>query len=94
MEINKGMYSLSQAEKLANILIKEGLSTHGYFETKYTSGLWKHTPKLVQFTFVVDNFGVKFVGEENLTHLIKSLQHYYETDIYRTCSQYCGIKLD
>ena len=41
-----------------------------------------------------DGFGVKLVGKEYLTHLIKSLQNYYENDIDITGSQYCCVKMD
>lgn len=44
---------------------------------KYTQGLWKHETRAIQFTLVVDNFGIKYVGKENAMQLIKSLKEYY-----------------
>ena len=65
-EIRKGMYGLPQAGKIANDLLKKRLAEFGYHETKYTPGLWKHNTRPVHFTLVVDDFGIKFVGEEHL----------------------------
>ena len=31
----------------------------------YTPGLWLHEWRPIQFSLVVDDFGVKYVGEEN-----------------------------
>jgi hypothetical protein len=41
MEIQKGMYGLSQASVLTNKLLKEKLARPGYFEQPHTPGLWK-----------------------------------------------------
>ena len=42
----------------------------------------------------MEDFGIKFVGEENLQHLIPSLKIYYEIDIDYTGRKCCGITLD
>ena len=51
----------------------------------YTPGLWRHVTKPVQFSLVVDDFGVKYVGEEHVNHLIKALQtdHKVPGDAYK-----------
>ncbi len=33
-------------------------------------GLWKHKMRPISFTLLVDDFGVKYVGEEQVIHLI------------------------
>ena len=76
VEIRKGICGLPQARKLTNTVLKECLVKYDYFVTKCTPGLRKHTTKLVHCILVVDDFGVKFVDEENLIHLIVPLQHY------------------
>ena len=40
MEIIRGMYGLPQAGVLANKLLKERLSKHGYYEVPHTPGLF------------------------------------------------------
>ena len=82
------------AGKLANTLLKQRLATYGYIECMHTPGLWQHIFRPVQFTLVVDNFGVKFVGVEQLRHLVESLKTFYEIVLYPTGSKYCGITLE
>jgi hypothetical protein len=93
-EINKGMYGLPQAGLLANKLLEKRLNTHGYYQHRHTPGLWAHRTRPVQFTLVVDDFGVKYVGNEHAEHLIKALQETYETSIDWSGSLYCGITLE
>jgi hypothetical protein len=63
MEVQKGMYGLPQAVILANQLIARRLAIHGYRQTKFTPGLWGHVTRPIQFTLVVDDFAVKYVGK-------------------------------
>ena len=43
---------------------------------------------------VVDDFGIKYVGQENAQHLIDALKEFYEVEIYWKGKLYCGISLD
>ena len=61
-EANKGMYGLPQAGLIANQQLKKRLNEHGYHQRKLVPGLWKHDTQPIQFTLVVDDFGVKYVG--------------------------------
>ena len=48
----------------------------------------------VQFSLVVDDFGVKYVGEENAQHLINAIQtEGYKLSIDWSGTKYCGITL-
>ena len=92
MEIRKGMYGLPQAGILANKLLKERLARQGYFEQPHTPGLWKHVSRPVWFNLCVDDFGIKFIGRENLQHLYDALR----TETYEIVEDldgdlYCGI---
>jgi hypothetical protein len=66
IEIRKGMYGLPQAGILANKLLKKRLARHKYFEQPHTPGLWKHDRRPIWFNLAVDDFGIKYVGEDNL----------------------------
>jgi hypothetical protein len=95
MEIHRGMYGLPQAGILANKLLKKRLACHGYFEVPHTPGLWKHISRPIWFNLCVNDFGVKYIGEDNLKHLFASLQ----TETYDIVEDwkgnlYCGITLD
>ena len=47
-----------------------------------------------KFTLVVDDFGVKFVGVEQLQHLVESFKKFYEIMLDPTEGKYCGITLE
>ena len=63
IEIQKGMYGLPQAGMLANKLLKHRLAQHRYYEVCHTPGYWQHTWQPIDFTLVVDDFGIGY--EEN-----------------------------
>jgi hypothetical protein len=90
----KGMYGLPQAGLIANKLLESRLNKHGYRQSKLVPGLWRHDTCPIQFTLVVDDFGVKYVGKENAFHL----RHILEEHCQLTCDwdgrQYIGMTLD
>eukprot|EP00957_Ditylum_brightwellii_P097086 7393442-Ditylum_brightwellii.AAC.1 len=94
MEIRCSMYGLPQAGKIANNLLKQCLATYNYHETHHTSGLWKHTTNSNAFTLVVDDFGIKYIGTENIEHLINALKKYYTVKVDIKGSKYCSITLN
>ena len=77
-KIRKGMYGLPQAGIIAQELLAKGLKEHGYSQSKTTPGLWKHKWRLVWFSLLVNNFGVKYIGKEHAQHLLQTLQKYYK----------------
>ena len=46
------------------------------------------------FSLVVDNFGVKYVGQEHTDHLIAALEDTYDIDVEEEGDKYVGILLD
>ena len=74
IEVNKGMYGLPQSGLMANELLEKRLNKRGYYQSKLVPGLWSHKWRPVQFTLVVDNFGVKYVGKEHAIHLKNTIQ--------------------
>ena len=90
----KGMYGLPQAGLIANELHKTRLNKHGYRQSKLVPGLWKHDTRPIQFTLVIDDFGVKYVGTEHVHHLIKVLEQHYEIKCNWSGQRYIGITLD
>ena len=66
LEIRRAIYGLPQAGRMANEQLKRFLAPHGYYEVTHTPGLWKHKTRPIQFTLVVDDFGVKYVGKEHV----------------------------
>ena len=45
-------------------------------------------------SLVVDNFGIKYIGQENAQHLIDALKYFYEVEIDWKGKLYCGIILE
>jgi hypothetical protein len=93
IEVQKGMCGLPQAGILANQIIARRLAIHGYHQTKLTPGLWRHVTLPIQFTLVVDDFGVQYVGKEHSQQLIDALETYYTISKDWNGGLYCGITL-
>jgi hypothetical protein len=94
MEICKGMYGLPQAGILANKLLKKCHAKHRYFKQPHTLGLRKHESRPVWFNLAVDDFRIKYIGEEHLQHLYDTLQkETYDIVEDQTGYLYCGINL-
>ena len=74
---NRGMYGLPQSELLANELLENRLNKRGYCQSKLVPGILKHDWRPVQFTLVVGNFGVNYVGKEHALHLKQKIEEKY-----------------
>ena len=101
VEIRRAIYGLPQAGILANQQLRERLAPAGYYEVAHTPGLWRHVTRPVQFTLVVDDFGVKYVGRQHALHLITALKtdhkktgDAYEVEVDWKGDLFCGITLD
>eukprot|EP00957_Ditylum_brightwellii_P173101 13178465-Ditylum_brightwellii.AAC.1 len=94
IEIKKGMYSLPQAGKLANEQLTEHLSLYGYYHVRHMPGLWQHTTRDIQFTLVVDDFGVKYTNKDDVQHLMQVLRDKYIVSEDWEGKLYYGLTLD
>jgi hypothetical protein len=63
LRYKKACMASPQAGILANQLIARRLAKHGYHQNKLTPDLWCHVTRPIQFTLVVDDFGVQYVGK-------------------------------
>jgi hypothetical protein len=77
VEIRKGMYGLPQAGIIANDRLQDHLRTHCYQPCANTPGLFRHVDLPITFCLVVDDFGIKYVGEEHAYHLLACWQLLY-----------------
>jgi hypothetical protein len=73
VEIRKGMYGLPQAGRLANDELVTHLAFHGYTQSPHTAGLFTHKTRPIAFCLVVDDFGIRYVGDDSAEHLIQTL---------------------
>ena len=77
MEIRKRMPGLKQAGRIANDWLKIYFAQFGNAPVPRIPALWKHATREITFSLVVDDFGVKYFGKENVDHLIQALQKQY-----------------
>ena len=95
IKIQSIIYGLPQSVKLENEYLQKKLAPHGYYEVKHTPGLWKHISLPIQFTLVVDNFGVIYTRQKDAEHLLGILEK--ELTAVSTDwdgALYCGITLE
>ena len=60
----------------------------------HTPGIWRHVSHPIAFTLVVDNFGIKYVGNKHAKHLANALNYKYKISENWTGRLYCGIDLE
>jgi len=84
----------SQSGSLGHNLLKRCLNAEGYFQSQVVLGLSCHKSRNIQFVLVVDDFGIEFVQQSDLDHLINTLQKYYDVSIDMTGQEYVKINLD
>ena len=71
------MYVLPQYVRLSNYLLTKCPTPKGYFQCTHTPKLWRQKWRPILFSLVVDNIEVKYVGKENVDHLITANRELY-----------------
>lgn len=93
VEIRKGMYGLKQAARIAYDRLVKLLGHHGYYPIRHCPGLWKHKMLATVFALCVDDFGIKYLHDNDAHHLINTLKLYYTITVDWAGSDYCGLHL-
>ena len=75
--MRRAVWGLPQAGIRANKRLRRKLPPFGYSESVNTPGLWTHKSRPISFTLVVDDFGVKYVAQDDIDHLIASIKSTY-----------------
>jgi hypothetical protein len=83
-----------QSGLITNELLEKRSNEHGYQQSELVPGLWRHNTHPIQSTLVVNNFGVKYVGEEHARHLKKVLKIHYKLTCNWRGTHYIEITLD
>ena len=94
IEIQKGMYGLPQAGKLANDKLKAYLALFGYHPTKHTPGLWRHESRDITFALTVDDFFIKYTDARDANHLLDTLKQQYTISEDWDATLYYGVTLN
>ena len=101
-ECKKCVYGLPHAGILANKYLEKRLNEYGYFQSDFTNGLWAHKSRPIQFALCVDDFGVKYVNDEDVEHLKAALtatnpemgKPMFEITVDKEGKQFCGLHMD
>ncbi len=91
MEIRKDMHELPQTGIPANQLLKKILTKN--CKVPHRLGLWKHHKLPIQFTLVVNDFGIRSVNKQDAEHLLNA-HIILKQDIDWTKSRFCGITIE
>ncbi len=94
IKVNRGMYGLPHAGLLGHDLLKHRLNKEGYLQSQIVPGFWKHKNKPIQFVLVVDNFGIKYLKQKDLDHLIRLLEKHYNVTVDLEGKEFVKIQLD
>ncbi len=78
---------------MAQELLEQRLSKHGYFQNKFIPGFWMHQTRPISFTLVVDDFGIEYLGREQVMHLISILKEHYEISEDWKGTKFIGLTL-
>ena len=92
-QIQKGVYGLKQAGKLANDLLAARLDKHGYYQTPTTPGLWRHKWRPITFALIVDDFGIQYGNRQHAEHLLAALQEHYTVTTDWSGTKFAGIDI-
>ena len=79
------MCGMAQACLLANEILAKRLEKHGLKQTPHTPGLWRHHANLIQFTLLVDDFGMKYEKKLYAQDFINAFEKNYKAvsvDLY------------
>ena len=94
VEIGKGMYGLPQNGIIAQEQLAKRLEKHGYKQSTIVPGFWTHISRPIQFTLVVDDFGVKYTRKQDVKHLLAAIEGHYDVTVDWEGKRYIGLTLD
>ena len=81
------MYELPQEGHIAHDALLKNLYPYGYQPSSKGPKLWRHNSRSINFTLVVDDFGVKYSGKDHALQLKSALETKYRL------TKYCEGKL-
>ena len=87
------MYVLPQSARIAHDAVVKHMEPYVYHPSIKTPVLCTHNSQPINFTLVVDDFGVKYAGKDHTLHLKVTLEDKYKVATYREVKLYIGIAL-
>ena len=92
-EVSKCMYGLPQAGLLSHNHLVDHLALHGYIQDDDVPCLFTHISHDVQFTLVVDDFGIKYSNVDDVHELVRILQLHWPIKLDLSGTKYLGYRL-
>lgn len=92
-EINKGIYGLPQAGRVAQLRLNKHLAKHGYVQTEDTPCLYKHESRGTYFTLIVDDFLAATTCDDDRNHFLETLKELYAIKYDPEARKYIGITI-
>ena len=93
-QVDKGLYGLVQAGKLAYDQLLTRLKAADFHPAPHAPGLFLHKTRPISFTLCVDDFGIKYTRKEDIEFLISTIEKDYKLTIDWTGSNYLGLTLN
>ena len=87
------MYGLPKSGLISHDALVKHLEHNGYIHSRKPPGLWIHGSRLINFTLIFDDFGVKYSGKQHFVHLKASLEDKYKATTEREGQLFIGIAL-
>ena len=81
-KVIKGMYGIPQSGRISHDVLVKHLYPYGYCLSSKTPGLWTPKNQPINFTLLVDDFGVKYSEKEHVLHLKAALEDKYKVTKY------------
>ena len=72
--VTKGKYGILQSGLISYDYLVQHLAPYGYHTSNNTHGIWTHESLPINFTLVVDDFGVRYSRNEHSLHLKAALE--------------------
>ena len=88
-----GVYLLPQSGRIAYDALLKHLDPYGYHPSSKTPGLWIHKNLTINFTLIVDDFGVKSLLKYHALHLKAALEGKYKVTTDWEVKLYIGVAL-
>jgi hypothetical protein len=94
VQIDKGIYGLPQAGKLAQDDLLLLLESGGYYQCRNTPLLFRHQTRPISFVLVVDDFSVKYVHHSDALHLLSIIGNKYKYTVDWDGTKYLGMTVN
>jgi Reverse transcriptase (RNA-dependent DNA polymerase) len=92
--VDKGMYGLPQAGKVASDFLLPRLQAAGYVSTGIVPGLYKHQSNSIIFALIVDDFLIQYTDKADMEHLEATMRRDYTITMDWDATKFCGITLE